>query len=40
MLKYLTASVVPTAPVAVGPPGGGPGAPHINYPAAIAVLQS
>jgi putative peptide zinc metalloprotease protein len=39
-LKYLTASVVPTAPVAVVPPGVGPGAPRMSYPAAVAVLQS
>jgi putative peptide zinc metalloprotease protein len=40
-LKYLIASVVPAAPAAAGPPGGGrPGAPVVNYPASIAVLQS
>jgi putative peptide zinc metalloprotease protein len=46
-LKYLTASVVPTASAAAGPPDGGrPGAPTVDYPtypsypAAIAVLQS
>ena len=40
-LKYLTASVVPTAPPAAGHAGGRrPGAPAVAYPAAIAVLQS
>src|SRR4029434_10751579 len=40
-LKYLTASVVPTAPPAAGPAGDRrTGAPAVAYPAAIAVLQS
>jgi multidrug efflux pump subunit AcrA (membrane-fusion protein) len=40
-LKYLTASVVPTAPPAAGHAGGRrPDAPAVVYPAAIAVLQS
>ncbi|HEY7183448.1 MAG TPA: hypothetical protein VIC84_18600, partial [Blastocatellia bacterium] len=39
-LKYLTASVSPTAPAAAGASGGGAGAPGVSYPAAIAVLQS
>jgi len=40
-LKYLTASVSPTAPAASGPAGGsGMGATAVSYPAAIAVLQS
>ncbi|MGH9766787.1 MAG: HlyD family secretion protein [Blastocatellia bacterium] len=44
-LKYLTASVVPTAPPAAihsdgGAGGREPGAPAVAYPAAIAVLQS
>jgi multidrug resistance efflux pump len=40
-LKYLTASVAPTASSAAGIAGGRrPGAAAVDYPAAIAVLQS
>jgi putative peptide zinc metalloprotease protein len=40
-LKYLTASVSPTAPPAAGMSGGrGHGAAAVDYPAAVAVLQS
>jgi putative peptide zinc metalloprotease protein len=40
-LKYLTASISPTAPAAAGPAGGGrPDAAAVTYPAAVAVLQS
>jgi multidrug resistance efflux pump len=40
-LKYLTASVSPTARPAAGPAGGRlPGARAVVYPAAVAVLQS
>jgi putative peptide zinc metalloprotease protein len=40
-LKYLTASVSPTASLADGMAGGrGPGAAAVDYPAAIAVLES
>jgi multidrug resistance efflux pump len=40
-LKYLTASISPTASAAAGPAGGGrPDAAAVTYPAAVAVLQS
>jgi putative peptide zinc metalloprotease protein len=39
-LKYLTASVVPPAPPAARSFGGRSGAAAVDYPAAVAVLQS